>query len=93
MIVGNARTAAEGAYRQARTEGFAAEILDVEFVGEAKSVGLAFGIRLAIESKSLQRPACLIAVGESTVTLTLPHGTGGRNQELALAAVDPLDSC
>ena len=92
VIVGNARTAAEGAHRQARTEGFAAEILDVEFVGEAQLVGRALGNRLAMESKSLRRPACLIAVGESTVKLSSPHGTGGRNQELALAAVDALDS-
>jgi hydroxypyruvate reductase len=37
----------------------------------------------------LPRPACLVAGGETTVTLR-GSGHGGRNQELALAAVTDL---
>ena len=37
----------------------------------------------------MARPFCLLAGGESTVTLR-GVGSGGRNQELALAAVDVL---
>lgn len=39
--------------------------------------------------KSANRPFCLVAGGETTVTLH-GKGHGGRNQELALAAVDEL---
>jgi hydroxypyruvate reductase len=38
---------------------------------------------------SLPRPACLIASGETTVRV-VGHGRGGRNQELALAALPRL---
>ncbi len=37
----------------------------------------------------MYRPACLIAGGETTVTIT-GKGIGGRNQELALGAVTEL---
>jgi hydroxypyruvate reductase len=37
----------------------------------------------------LPRPACLIASGETTVRV-VGHGRGGRNQELALSAIEPL---
>ena len=37
----------------------------------------------------MSRPFCLLAGGETTVTLK-GNGMGGRNQELALAAVDVL---
>ena len=39
----------------------------------------------------LAAPACLIAGGESTVSLKRLGGVGGRNQELALAAAIALD--
>ena len=41
---------------------------------------------LADSGHPLPRPACIIAGGETTVTLR-GSGRGGRNQELALAAV------
>ncbi len=90
VIVGNARTAAEGALQQARLEGVAAEILDGAFSGEAQTVGQEFGRRLATLSRTRHHPVCLIATGECTVTISGPHGSGGRNQELALAAVEQL---
>lgn len=96
VIVGNVRTAAQGALRQAVLEGFHARVLEPSFEGEAGPVGQAMGNRLAAASQVGPRPACLIATGESTVTLPPSHGTGGRNQELALAAVesvDALDDC
>ena len=44
---------------------------------------------LASSGQPLARPACIIAGGETTVTLR-GSGRGGRNQELALAAVADL---
>jgi hydroxypyruvate reductase len=92
VIVGNARAAAEGARLQAVREGFAAVVLEPSFKGEARLVGEMLGHRLAIEAQAGPRPACLIAFGESTVTIAGPHGLGGRNQELALAATETLDA-
>jgi hydroxypyruvate reductase len=46
------------------------------------------------EKQKRDHPFCLIAGGETTVTLRLRSGRsgkGGRNQELALSAVDELD--
>ncbi len=40
---------------------------------------------MAVEGQPLQRPACIVAGGETTVTLR-GRGKGGRNQELALGA-------
>ncbi|HMO58281.1 MAG TPA: DUF4147 domain-containing protein [Roseiflexaceae bacterium] len=60
--------------------------------GEARIAGtfLAATARaLAHDAAGLSRPACLIVGGETTVTLR-GSGRGGRNQELALAAVEPL---
>jgi glycerate 2-kinase len=91
-IIGNARLAADGACHQAQREGFLAEVMDAAFEGEAHLAGREFGARLAMARRSSKRPTCVIAIGETTVTLPSNHGLGGRNQELALAAVEPLDS-
>ncbi|HET9590819.1 MAG TPA: MOFRL family protein, partial [Anaerolineales bacterium] len=45
--------------------------------------------RLRVDISRKTRPSCLIAGGETTVTLQ-GNGKGGRNQELALAAVAEL---
>jgi len=44
---------------------------------------------LMVRAHSLPRPTCVIASGETTVRVT-GHGTGGRNQELAVAALAGL---
>jgi hydroxypyruvate reductase len=58
--------------------------------GEARLVGQHLANSLRVETKVSARPFCRIAGGETTVKLH-ENGLGGRNQELALAAVDPLD--
>jgi glycerate-2-kinase len=52
--------------------------------------GLAQGI--AHGQSDFAAPACLVLGGETTVTIR-GQGTGGRNQELALAAAIALDGC
>ena len=52
-------------------------------------MGLGLAKRLKEERKKRDKAFCLIAGGETTVTLQ-GDGKGGRNQELALAAVDEL---
>ena len=89
LVIGDNRVAAVAAREQARREGFEAEILTNELQGEAREVGKMLAERLKDELSRRKRPFCLIAGGETTVTLR-GNGKGGRNQELALAAVEEL---
>jgi len=97
MIVGDNRLASFAAMKQAKREGFDADILTNELQGEAREVGMTLAKQLKNESAKRKRPFCLIAGGETTVTLRLRSGQviqgdgkGGRNQELVLAAVNEL---
>ncbi len=89
VIIGDLRRAAEIAKQKAAEEGFESGILDLAIQGEASEVGLKLAQRLKEERRKRRSPFCLIAGGETTVTIK-GNGKGGRNQELALAAVDEL---
>ncbi len=93
IIVGSNRTASQAALEQALKEGFNTFVLSNYLQGEASQVGrfLATILRqVAIHNQPIPRPACIIVGGETTVTLR-GDGLGGRNQEIALGAVDELD--
>ncbi len=89
IIVGDNKLAARSALEQAEQEGFNAEILTNELQGEAREIGRQLARRLRADSSTKAPPFCLIVGGETTVTIK-GNGNGGRNQELALAAVDEL---
>ena len=89
FIIGDIHVAAQAAQQQAIREGFDSEILDLQIKGEAREVGLRYAKKLKEEKQKRKSPFCLIAGGETTVTIK-GNGKGGRNQELALAAVDEL---
>jgi glycerate 2-kinase len=89
IIIGDNKLAARAALRQAELEGFYVEILPNELQGEAREVGRELAHRLRVDISRKTRPFCLIAGGETTVTIQ-GDGKGGRNQELALAAVNEL---
>ena len=89
MIIGNNRMAVEGGKKQAAGEGFQAEIIKGPILGEAFVAGGQMAEILRAAAGNRPRPFCLIAGGETTVTIR-GGGKGGRNQELALAAVEPL---
>jgi hydroxypyruvate reductase len=92
QIIASNRQAAFAARAQAEAEGFNALVLTTFLQGEAKQTGpiLASILRqIASSGDPIPRPACLIAGGETTVTLR-GDGLGGRNQELALSAVGEL---
>ncbi len=57
--------------------------------GEARAAGATFASAALHELTKGQR-VCMIAGGETTVTLGKNHGIGGRNQEFALAAAGVL---
>ncbi len=97
LIIGDNKLAAQAALEQAQREGFDSEILTNELQGEAREVGVMLATKLRDEARKRPRPFCLIAGGETTVTLRRGsgqalkgNGKGGRNQELALAAVNEL---
>ena len=92
-IIGSNRLAANAATEHARSEGLHALLLTTYLQGEARQAGRFLGAiarQLAADSQPLERPACLVIGGETTVTI-VGDGLGGRNQELALGAVSELD--
>jgi len=89
IIIGDNKLAAIAAMGRAQREGIDAEILTNSLQGEASEVGVMLAKRLKDESTKRKHPFCLIAGGETTVTIK-GDGKGGRNQELALAAVNEL---
>ncbi|HQV94204.1 MAG TPA: DUF4147 domain-containing protein, partial [Anaerolineales bacterium] len=97
IIIGDNQLAARAALEQAQREGFHSEILTNELQGEARDMGVLLAKKLRDEISKRLRPFCLIAGGETTVTLRRGsglalkgNGKGGRNQELALAAINEL---
>ena len=89
IIIGDNRLAAQGALEQAKLEGFHVSLLTNQLQGEAREIGGMLSKQLRDETSRRPRPFCLIAGGETTVTIK-GNGKGGRNQELALAAIDEL---
>lgn len=92
LIIGSNRLAAEAALAAARDEGFNTLLLTTFLQGEARIVGrvlASIAREIAASNHPICRPACVIAGGETTVTLR-GDGRGGRNQELALAAAADL---
>lgn len=88
FIIGSLRVAAEAALAQARVLNFDTKILDTQLEGEAREIGNALADELkkmVSGNHALVKPACLIAGGETTVTVR-GQGKGGRNQETALSA-------
>jgi glycerate 2-kinase len=91
-IISDNFQAAKRAIEAAKTEGFNSHLLMPSIVGEARTAGenLAEILRLAgMEGYPIPRPACIVAGGETTVTIR-GIGKGGRNQEVALGAVKVL---
>jgi hydroxypyruvate reductase len=100
VLVGSNPQAAQAALEQASREGFSTYLLGTDLQGEAREVGESLVNRLhqiLQMGEPVKRPFCLVAGGETTVTLRQNSGQtiqgggkGGRNQELALAAVRAL---
>jgi glycerate 2-kinase len=89
-VVGNNLTARTAAHQQAKLEGFHAVMSRAWLQGEASAAGKQLASRLAGAVDEMPRPFCIVEGGETTVSVR-GGGQGGRNQEMALAAVDRLD--
>lgn len=88
LVVGDNAIAAQAAVAKAQELGLNALLLSTYVEGEAREVAKVFaalGKEIARYGRPLARPACLVAGGETTVTIR-GKGKGGRNQELALSA-------
>jgi glycerate 2-kinase len=86
VLIGNRHTALDAALRAAQDRGYTVAMLPEPTLGEARDAATAFiaGARgLAADGS---RPLCVLAAGETTVTVT-GDGRGGRNQEFTLATV------
>jgi hydroxypyruvate reductase len=88
LIIGDNRVTLKAAARAARAAGFKTQILTSTLKGEAREVACVFGSIARELQQGIKRSrgkACLLASGETTVTVT-GNGQGGRCQEFALAA-------
>jgi glycerate 2-kinase len=93
LVIGDNFMAAQAAYKAALQHGFNSVILTTHLHGEAREAGKFLASVVQQIDKfafPLQRPLCIIVGGETTVTLR-GDGMGGRNQEVALAAVSDLN--
>jgi glycerate 2-kinase len=87
LIIANNRLLVDAAAAQAKDLGFATIILGTEVQGEAKDVAgffAAIAREIAATGNPGKPPVCVLAAGETTVTVR-GKGLGGRNQEMALA--------
>ena len=87
-IVGNNAAAVTAVTSAAREAGLRTIVHTPALTGVARNEGQRFGAlarNIVREGKPLQRPCCVVAGGETTVTVT-GKGTGGRAQEFAAAA-------
>lgn len=92
LVIGSNIHAAQAALAQAESEGYNTLLLTTYLQGEARQAGqflAAIAQQIAASGQPIPRPACVVAGGETTVTVR-GDGIGGRNQEVALGAVETL---
>jgi glycerate-2-kinase len=87
-IIGNNRTMLEAVARVAQRAGLHTKFVSHPLMGEARVAAKQLtDLAMAITKRRgiLTRPCCVVAGGETTVTVT-GHGKGGRAQEFATSA-------
>jgi len=93
-LIGSNRISVAAAAGEATRQGLRVLVLTTRLEGEAREVARALVavLRECVESgRPAAPPVCLLAGGETTVTVR-GDGRGGRNQEMAVAAADLLAS-
>jgi hydroxypyruvate reductase len=88
-VIGSRRDAMDGAAADATARGYQVVRLDDPVVGEARTAAASHMRAVMALGAGVGRPACFVSSGETTVRVT-GRGTGGRNQEFALAAAEIL---
>ncbi len=93
LVIGNNEVARTAARQQAMTEGLATVVLGERIGGEAREAARRFvatAVALQRGEGTIAPPVCLIAGGETTVTVH-GGGKGGPAQEFSLAAAIDLE--
>lgn len=98
IVIGNCRDASIAACNALKSEGLNTLLLTSLLEGEARHIGTVLASvvwEIAASGNPVQKPAAIVAGGETTVTV-VGKGKGGRNQEIALAAalkINSLEGC
>ncbi len=93
VVVGNSRSATLVARDSLKSAGLNTFLLTSVLEGEARHVGVmlaSIAHEIIASGNPVQKPAGVVAGGETTVTV-VGEGLGGRNQEIALAAALKLE--
>jgi len=88
IVIGNTLTASLAAYTSVQKAGLHVLLLSSRLEGQARDVGTMFASiakEVVASGNPFPKPACIVAGGETTVTV-VGKGRGGRNQEIALGA-------
>lgn len=86
VLAGSRRDAMRGAREKARQLGYEVVAIEPPVLGDAREAAAALAARISRLARDRTAPLCVIASGETTVTLDArAQGRGGRNQEFALA--------
>jgi len=94
ILIGSNYGALLAARRRAEELGYNTVVLTAEVTGEAREAAKFYiGIARDVLKHELaaKKPACIIAGGETTVTLK-GKGKGGRNQEMALSFLSEIEA-
>jgi glycerate-2-kinase len=91
-LIGNNSMALAAAEAMAQSQGYRTLNRQTVVQGETGIAARKEADLLLELAAATGQPVCLVSGGETTVTMTGPHGTGGRNQEYALAAMVYLGS-
>ncbi|MBU1109853.1 MAG: DUF4147 domain-containing protein [Candidatus Riflebacteria bacterium] len=88
VVIGNNQSALTAVCNSLRAEGLEIQLLPAPLQGEAMALGQSLAVRMS-DASLVGRPLAIIGGGEATVTVR-GSGLGGRNQEIALGAVQGL---
>jgi glycerate 2-kinase len=88
-VIGSRRDAMAGAVAEAASRRYHVVRLDDPVTGDARTAARSHLGAVLARAVDLARPFCVVSSGETTVHVT-GRGTGGRNQEFALAAAELL---
>lgn len=89
ILIGSNHLALEAAAEAAHSFGFFPYIQEEPLCGDTTTVALQFAEKIKTQRRSITKPTCLLAGGETTVHVT-GMGKGGRNQEFALVVAQAL---
>jgi hydroxypyruvate reductase len=79
----------QGAADRARARGYRVVRVEEPTIGEARAAAREWLAACVAHAAALDPPLCIVSSGETTVDVA-GWGCGGRNQEFALALVEPL---